>query len=55
MKLHAPAMWVYVLALAIAVLAIVGVFTPIPYVTPQAFWVAIIAYIVLAIGNVVET
>ena len=54
MKLHAPAVWVFVLSLVIAVLAIVGVFTPITYVTAYGFWIAIIAYVVLAIGNLVE-
>jgi hypothetical protein len=55
MKLHAPAMWVFVLSLVIAVLAVVSVLTPIPYITAYAFWVAIIAYVILAVGNLVET
>jgi hypothetical protein len=54
MKLHAPALWLFVVSLIIAVIAVVGVFTPIPFVTMYAFWVAILAYIVLAVGNVVE-
>ena len=55
MKLHAPAMWVFALSVVIAVLAVVSTFTPIQYVSTYAFWVAIIAYVVLAIGNLVET
>ncbi len=55
MKLHAPAIWIFVVALIIAVVAVVGVFIPIPYVTPYGFWVAILAYIVLGLGNVVES
>jgi len=35
MKLHAPAMWVFVLSLVIAVLAVVSVLTPIPLSLPQ--------------------
>ena len=39
----------------IAVLAFVSTFTPIEYVTKYAFWVAIIAFIVLAFGDLVKT
>jgi hypothetical protein len=55
MNLHAPAMWVFILALVIAVVAVVSTFTPIPYVSTYAFWVAIIGYVVLAAGNLVKT
>ena len=55
MKLHAPALWVFVLSLVIAVLAVVSVLTPIPYITAYEFWVAILAYVILAVGNLVET
>jgi len=54
MELHAPAMWVFILSLVIALLAVVGVFTPIPYVTTHEIWVAILAYIVLALGNMTK-
>ena len=54
MNLHAPSMWIFILSLAIAVLAIVSTFTTIEYVSKYAFWVAIIAYVVLAIGNLVK-
>ena len=53
--LHAPAMWVFVLSLVITVLAVVGVFTPIPYITAYGFWVAIVGYVVLAVGNLAKT
>jgi hypothetical protein len=39
----------------IAVFAIISTFTPIQYVSTYAFWFAIIAFIVLAFGNVVRT
>jgi ABC-type phosphate transport system auxiliary subunit len=55
MKLHAPALWLFVVSLIIAVIAVVGVFTPIPFVTAYGFWVAILAYVVLAVGNLMET
>jgi ABC-type phosphate transport system auxiliary subunit len=53
-KLYAPAMWLFAVSLIIAVVAVIGVFTPIPYITLHGFWVAILAYVVLAVGNVME-
>ena len=55
MNLHAPSMWIFVLSVLIAALAIVSTFTPIQYVSTHAFWVAIIAFIALAFGNLVKT
>jgi hypothetical protein len=52
MTLHAPAMWVFILSLVLVVLAIVGVFVEIPYLSMYAFWVAVLAYVALALGNV---
>jgi len=51
MTLHAPAMWVFILSLVLAVLAVVGIFVEIPFVSMYAFWVAVLAYVVLALGN----
>jgi hypothetical protein len=51
MKLHAPAMWVFILSLILVVLAVVGIFVEIPYLSMYAFWVAVLAYVVLALGN----
>jgi hypothetical protein len=51
MELHAPTMWVFVLSLVQAVLAVVSVFVAIPYLSMYAFWVAVLAYAVLALGN----
>jgi hypothetical protein len=55
MELHAPAMWVFVLSLLIAALAVVATFVHINYVSPYAFWIAILGYVVLALGNLVKT
>ena len=55
MNLHAPAMWVFVISVVLAALAVAGVFTTILYVTMYAFWIAIAAYGVLALGNLVKT
>ena len=54
MKLHAPAVWMFVLSFVIAVLAVVSFFYPIPFVSDYQFWFASAAYVVLAIGNLVE-
>ncbi len=51
MTLHAPAMWVFILSLVLVVLAVVGVFVEIPFVSMYAFWIAVLAYVVLALGN----
>jgi hypothetical protein len=32
-------------------LAVVGIFVEIPFVSMYAFWVAVLAYVVLALGN----
>lgn len=50
MNLSAPTQAVFIISVILAVLAVIGVFTFIPVITPYAFWVAIIAYIVLAVG-----
>ncbi len=52
MNLSAPTQPVFIISLILAVLAVIGVFVAIPLITPNAFWVAIIAYVVLAIGYV---
>ncbi len=55
MDLHAPPMWVFVLSLLIVALAVVATFVHIDYVSPYAFWIAILGYVVLALGNFVKT
>jgi len=55
MELHPPSMWVFIASLIIAVIAVISVFTPISYISTYGFWVAILAYIVLALGNMVKT
>ena len=50
MNLSAPNQAVFWIAVIIAVLAIVGTFVVIPVISPYAFWVAILAFVVLAGG-----
>jgi hypothetical protein len=45
-------MWVSILSLVLVVLAVVGVFVEIPFVSMYAFWIAVLAYVVLALGNI---
>lgn len=54
MNLSAPTMPVFLISLILAILALLGVFVAIPFVTPNAFWIAIIAYIVLMVGNLAK-
>ena len=44
-------MWVFILSLVLVVLAVVGLFVEIPYLSMYAFWVSVLAYVVLALGN----
>ena len=55
MRLHAPSKGWFIASLIFAVIAVVDALSPIPYITTYGIWVAILAYIVLAIGNVVQT
>ena len=52
MDLSPPTTVVFVVSVILAALAIVGHFVAIPFFTDNGFWVAVIAYIVLAVGNV---
>ena len=53
--LHTPTMPIFLVSLVLAVLALLGYFVVIPYITLYGFWIAIIAYVVLAVGNVMKT
>jgi len=54
-RLHAPSMWWFIASLIIAIIAIFSALTPIPYFTAYGVWVAILAYIVLAVSNLAQT
>jgi len=53
-RLNAPTQLVFLISLALAILAVLGLFVNIPFVSIYAFWVAIIAYVVLAAGCVMK-
>ena len=54
MDLSPPTTIVFVISVILAALAIIGHFVPIPFFSDNGFWVAVIAYIVLAVGNVAK-
>jgi hypothetical protein len=54
MNLSPPTTAVFVISLILALLAIVGKFGAIPFITEHGFWVAVIAYVVLAVGNLLR-
>jgi hypothetical protein len=55
MNLHTPSVPLFVTSLVFAALALVGHFALIPFITLYGFWVAIIAYVILAVGIVMKT
>ena len=50
MNLSAPTQVIFWISLILAILALIGYFVVMPFITLYAFWLAIIAYIVLAAG-----
>ena len=55
MSLYAPSKGWFIASLIIAVIAVLSALSPIPYISTYGIWVAILAYIVLAIGNLAQT
>jgi hypothetical protein len=55
MNLYTPSVPLFVVSLVFAALAVIGHFVLIPFITLYGFWVAIIAYAILAAGVVMKT
>jgi hypothetical protein len=51
-NLSAPTVPIFLAALVLAILALLGHFTVIPFVTMYKFWIAILAYVLLFAGCV---
>jgi len=51
MRLTPPTTAVFIASLVLAALAVIGKFAVIPLFTQHGFWVAVAAYVLLAIGN----
>ena len=54
MRLTPPTRNVFYISVALVVLAIIATFVDIPFVTANAFWVAVIGYALLAAGNALK-
>lgn len=55
MNLNAPTQIVFLISLALAVLALISALgVALPVISGNAIWVALIAYIVLAAGNLLK-
>ncbi len=52
--LNAPARVTFLISLALAIIALLGALVIIPVITQYAFWLAILAYIVLALGVIMK-
>jgi hypothetical protein len=55
MNLYTPSVPLFVTSLVFAALALIGHFALLPFITLYGFWVAIIAYAILAMGVVMKT
>ena len=49
-RLSAPKQGTFLVSLVIAIFALIAFLVRIPDVSPNAFWIAIVAYVVLAVG-----
>ncbi len=54
MNLSAPTMPIFLISLILAILAVLGVYVDLPIISGNSFWIAVIAYIVLLVGNVAK-
>ena len=54
MNLNAPTKPMFLIAVVLAVLALVGTFVAIPFVSMYAFWVLAVAFVVLAASTVMK-
>jgi type IV secretory pathway VirB3-like protein len=51
MKLSRPKESTFIIAVILAVLALLGKLTTIAFVTTNAFWILLVAFVLLALGN----
>lgn len=50
MTLNAPSQMVFIIAVVIAIVAVLGYFVAIPFVSTYAFWILVLGFVVLAGG-----
>jgi hypothetical protein len=51
MKLSAPKKEVWIIAVVLGILGIVGTFIAIPFVTAYAFWFVVVGFVLLVLGT----
>jgi type IV secretory pathway VirB3-like protein len=51
MKLSRPKESTFIIAVVLAVLALLGKLTAIAFVTANGFWILLVAFVLLALGN----
>jgi hypothetical protein len=54
MKLNAPTMAVWLVAVVIGVLGILGKFMTIAFVSTYAFWLVALGFVIIALSNVLK-
>lgn len=54
MNLNAPTQMVFLIAVVLAVLSLIGVFVAIPVISTYAYWLMAAGFVVLAAGNVMK-
>jgi hypothetical protein len=48
MNLSAPSQIVFIIAVVIAIIALIGYFVVIPFISAYAFWILLLAFVILA-------
>jgi phosphatidylglycerophosphate synthase len=54
MKLSPPKQITFWVSVVIALVAVVASFVAIPFLSPFAFWIAILAFVLLALANLLD-
>ncbi len=54
MNLSAPTQPVFLVAVILGILAVVGTFVVIPFITANAFWSLAVAFAILVVGNLMK-
>jgi hypothetical protein len=55
MPMHTPSKWIFILALVLAVLAVIGAVAHVQYLTTYAVWLAVAGWALLSIGCMFKT
>ena len=48
MNLSAPSQTMFIIAVVVAIIAIIGVFVSIPFISAYAFWILVLGFVILA-------